>query len=262
MMFSSNASRFFLVLAAAFSAVTSAEGVRGRRSLESTVALGGAGNYAILAKTGISTVPSSAITGNIAVSPIASTAMTGFSLTADSGGTFSTSTQVTGQAFSATHADPTPNTLTTAVSDMEAAYGDAKSRFTTDDNKLDLGAGTLGAGGDYGGANAPLTPGVYTFGSRVKIADDIEFAGTGVFIIQVAGDLIQATDVQVILSNGALAQNIFWQVEGFVEVNAGAHLEGILLVKTKADFKTGSSLNGRILSQTACTLDQATITQA
>ena len=32
-------------------------------------------------------------------------------------------------------------------------------------------------------------------------------------------------------------------------------------VKTKAVFKTGASLNGRILAQTACTLDQATITQ-
>jgi len=44
------------------------------------VNLGTAGNYAILAKTGISTVPNSVITGNIGVSPIDSTAITGFSL--------------------------------------------------------------------------------------------------------------------------------------------------------------------------------------
>jgi hypothetical protein len=48
-------------------------------------------------------------------------------------------------------------------------------------------------------------------------------------------------------------------VAGFVDAGTTSHLEGIFLVKTKAVFKTGSSLNGRILAQTACTLDTATI---
>ena len=47
------------------------------------VLLGGAGNYVILAKSGIDTVPTSAVVGNIGVSPIDSTAATGFSLTLD-----------------------------------------------------------------------------------------------------------------------------------------------------------------------------------
>jgi hypothetical protein len=63
------------------------------------------------------------------------------------------------------------------------------------------------------------------------------------------------------LEEGAKAKNIFWQVAGYVTVNAGAHMEGILLVKTKVDFITGSSLNGRVLSQTACTLQMASITE-
>jgi hypothetical protein len=37
------------------------------------VSLGGAGNFVILAKSGISTVPTSAVTGNIGVSPAAAT---------------------------------------------------------------------------------------------------------------------------------------------------------------------------------------------
>ena len=49
---------------------------------------------------------------------------------------------------------------------------------------------------------------------------------------------------------------------GYIDAGTTSHLEGVLLVKTKAVFKTGSSLNGRILSQTACTLDKATITAA
>jgi hypothetical protein len=41
-------------------------------------------------------------------------------------------------------------------------------------------------------------------------------------------------------------------------VGASAHLEGTLLVKTDVTFKTSSSLNGRILAQTACVLQDAT----
>jgi hypothetical protein len=52
-----------------------------------TVELGTAGNYVILTKTGISTVPTSAITVDSAVSPIAATAITGFGLVMDSGET-------------------------------------------------------------------------------------------------------------------------------------------------------------------------------
>ena len=44
------------------------------------VLLGTAGDFAILSKTGISTVPTSAITGDIGVSPIAAGAGAGFSL--------------------------------------------------------------------------------------------------------------------------------------------------------------------------------------
>jgi hypothetical protein len=39
-------------------------------------------------------------------------------------------------------------------------------------------------------------------------------------------------------------------------------LKGVLLVKTAVNFLTGSSLDGRILTQTACTLQMATIVEA
>jgi hypothetical protein len=44
-------------------------------------------------------------------------------------------------------------------------------------------------------------------------------------------------------------------------VEEGANMKGILLVKTDVLFKTGSSLNGRVLAQTACNLQMATIKQ-
>jgi hypothetical protein len=220
-----------------------------------------AGNYAILTKTGISTVPTSNITGDIAVSPAAAASMTGFSLSLDSTGEFSTSTQVMGKAWAANYASPTPGVLTSAVSAMEAAYTNAANRVNTNTERIDLGAGLLG--GTFGGPGYELTTGIYTFNSDVTLTSDIYFSGssTDIFIIQIAGNLVQAANMNVILSGGALAENIFWQIAGHVSVGEGAHMEGILLVMTYVLFKTTSSLNGRILAQTACNLQVATITQ-
>jgi hypothetical protein len=75
----------------------------------------------------------------MAVSPIAATAITGFSLTLDSSGEFSTSSQVTGEVFAASYAAPTPATLTVAVGDMGSAYTDAIGRSNPD--FLNLGDG-------------------------------------------------------------------------------------------------------------------------
>jgi hypothetical protein len=240
MMFTSQAFQFILVVAAAFNAVTSAQGA---------VELLGAEDYVILASAGISTVPDSKITGDIAVSPIAATAMTGFSLTADSTNVFSESAQVTGQAFAADYAVPTPVKLTTAVSNMQDAYNDAAGRTP---NYSEYESGILG--GD-------LTAGVYKFTTDVTIAGDITFSGgsTDIFIFQITGTLEQVGGTQVILSGGVDANNIFWQVSGQVNVGMGAHMEGIVLAKSNVLLETGSSINGRLLSQMAVALQVATV---
>eukprot|EP00571_Detonula_confervacea_P013713 CAMPEP_0172297048 /NCGR_PEP_ID=MMETSP1058-20130122/222_1 /TAXON_ID=83371 /ORGANISM="Detonula confervacea, Strain CCMP 353" /LENGTH=71 /DNA_ID=CAMNT_0013006153 /DNA_START=72 /DNA_END=285 /DNA_ORIENTATION=- len=65
------------ILFSAFLLTANANTIRGvqQRKLEATqnVTFGTAGNYTILTKSGISTVPDSVITGDIAVSPIAAT---------------------------------------------------------------------------------------------------------------------------------------------------------------------------------------------
>ena len=216
-----------------------------------------AGDFVILAKSGISTVPQSPITGNIGVSPIASTAITGFGLIMDpDSGTFSTATQVTGNVYGPDYTDPTPSKLTTAVGDMQTAYTDAAGRPNTVLANINFGGGAIGG--------KTLTAGVYTYDVDITIgtATAVTFAGTAedIFIIRTTGSVMQAAGTSVIL-DGALAKNIFWQVAGQVIVGTGAHLEGVLLVKTAVVFNTGASLNGRILTQTACTLQMATITE-
>jgi hypothetical protein len=82
-----------------------------------------------------------------------------------------------------------------------------------------------------------------------------------VLILQITGNVKAVAGVKITLTNGALAKNIFWQIAGHVTASEGSHLEGIFLVKTAVLFMTGSSLNGRVLTQTACDLQMATITE-
>jgi hypothetical protein len=219
----------------------------------SEVNLGTAANYAILTKAGISTVPSSSITGNIGVSPAAGIYMTGFNFTADSSAKFSTSSQVTGFAYAPTDTPPTPAIMTTAVSDMETAYTDASQRANTRGYNIEVG--------NIGGMT--LMTGVYTFTTPINISSDLTFSGgpDDVFILQTTGTLMLSDNTKVILMGGAQANNIFWQVAESVGVGKNAVMQGILLAKTSVVFETGSSLTGRILAQTTCTLQMATITQ-
>jgi hypothetical protein len=257
MMFSAKAFLFVLVLATASNPVTS--------TTESPVDLGDAENYVILAKSGITTLATS-ITGDIGVSPIAATGMTGFSLALDSKGKYATSSQITceGKAYAANYGGTTPADLTTAVSNMETAYTDAAGRAIPGAARINLNEGVIGVVDvlDGGHQQNPLTPGVYTFGSDVTIAETTYFDGqhdrNSVFVIQIAGNLRQAAGVSVVLANGALAKNIFWQISGDVGVGEYAHMEGIILVFTDILFETGSSLSGRVLAQTACALQAGT----
>jgi hypothetical protein len=216
------------------------------------VELGTAGNFAILAKSAVSTVPTSAVTGDLGLSPAAASFITGFSLTADATNVFATSPQVTGRVYAADYATPTPSNLTAAVGDMELAYGDAAGRAP---DVTELGAG------DIGGLTLPA--GVYRWGTGLLIPTDVTLAGnaTDVWIFQIAGNLTLSSAVRVGLSGGALPRNVFWQVAGLVEIGTTAHCEGVLLTQTAITLRTGASINGRLLAQTAVDLDAATVVE-
>ena len=217
------------------------------------VNLGTAGDYVILAETGISTVPSSAVTGDIGLSPAAATFITGFSLVADATNVFATSPQIVGKAFAANYAVPTPSNLTTAVGNMLTAYTDAAGRPTPD--FLNLGSGNIGG--------LTLAPGLYNWTSTITIPTDVVISGgaNDVWIFQTSGDLSMSSAKNITLAGGAQAKNIFWQVAGQVSVGTGAHFEGIILCQTQVTLQTLATMNGRILAQTMVALDQATVTK-
>jgi len=216
------------------------------------VELGTSGNFAILAKSAISTVPASSITGDIGVSPAAATFITGFSLNLDSTTVFSTSTQVVGKVYAADYTPPSPANMTAAVSDMMLAFTAAAGRAP---DVTELGAGNIGG--------MTLAPGIYKWGTGLLIPSDITLAGsaTDVWIFQIAQDLTVANGVSVNLDGGAVPKNVFWQVAGLVDLGTTSHMEGVVLCQTAITLGTGASVNGRLLAQTAVSLDASVVVQ-
>lgn len=217
------------------------------------VVLGSAINYVILAKSATSNVPTSTITGNIGLSPAAASFITGFSLNLPAGGASSTSAQVTGSVFASDYAVPTPTNLTTAIGDMQTAYVDAAERPTPDHTEL--------AAGNIGGLTLPA--GLYKWSNTVIIPTDVTLQGgaNDVWIFQIAGGVTQSSAAKVVLTGGALARNVFWQVFGVVDIGTTARMEGVVLSQTSITLKTGASANGRLLAQTSVTLAGNTVVQ-
>jgi hypothetical protein len=216
------------------------------------VNLGSAGTYAILAETGISTVPTSAVTGNMGVSPAAASYITGFGLTADATNVFATSPQVTGNVYASDYAAPTPSNLTTAIDDMQQALTDAAGRAP---DVTELGAGDIGG--------MTLTAGVYQWGTGLLIPTDVTLSGsaTDVWIFQIAQNLTVSSAASIVLSGGALSQNVFWEVAGSTEIGTTAHIEGVVLCQTSIALQTGASINGRLLAQSQVSIDGSAVVQ-
>jgi len=223
--------------------MSSAESSTARQAV---VNLGVAGKCVILSKSGITDVFPSAITGDIGTSPITGAAI------------HVTCAEVTGTIYSVDAAGPLPcrvinaARLTTAVKDMQTAYTDAAGR--SNPNFLNLGAGNIGG--------KTLKPGLYKWTTAVIIPTDVTISGgpTAVWIFQVAGTLTMSSAVKITLTGGAQAKNIFWQVAGGATFGTTSHFEGIILGKTGINLKTGASINGRMLAQTAVTLQKNTVT--
>ena len=214
---------------------------------QTPVNLGSAANFAILSKSGITNVPSSVIRGDVGSSPITGAAI---GLTCP---------QVTGTIYTVNAAGPlpcrvvNPTRLTSAVGAMGTAYNDAAGR--TLPKAVNLGAGQIGG--------LTLAPGLYKWTSNVSISTDVTLRGgpNDVFILQIAGTLTQAAAKKVILTGGAQAKNVFWQTGGAAAIGTTAHFEGTILSKTLIAMKTGASINGRLLAQTAVTLQKNVVTK-
>lgn len=211
------------------------------------VNLRSAGDFVILTESGITDVPTSAVNGDVGTSPITGAA------------DLLSCREVTGIVFSVDAAGPAPcnqkfpSRLATAINDMRTAYTDAAGR--TNPDATELGRGNIGG--------MTLAPGLYKWGTSVNIPTDVTLSGSSndVWIMQISGNLIASNGVTVHLKGGAQAKNVFWQVAGLTMLGTTSNFEGIILCRTLIAVQTHATVNGRLFSQTAVTLQMNKIAQ-
>ncbi|MCI4338056.1 MAG: DUF3494 domain-containing protein, partial [Thermoplasmata archaeon] len=107
--------------------------------------------------------------------------------------------------------------------------------------------------------------GLYKSTSTLSITSgDLTLSGGGnanaVFVFEVASGLTTTSGRQVILSNGAQAGNVFWEMGSSASLGTTSVMQGTLLAHTSITLATGAHLNGRALAATGdVTLAGATI---
>jgi len=106
-----------------------------------------------------------------------------------------------------------------------------------------------------------LYAGVYSISGAATLNLDLTLDAQGnteaVFIFQIQGSFSTSAGSQIKLTNGALACNVFWKVEGLVSMATGTTMRGTVIANNAAiNMNTGDTLEGRALSTTgAVTVD-------
>lgn len=140
-----------------------------------------------------------------------------------------------------------------AAKDLDAAYGDAATFSTGSVLASPLGSGQV------------LTAGTYRVGTDTSLGGSLSLNGQGnsnaVFIIKIDGAFSVAASSSVQLSNGAAWQNVYWVVNGQVEIGANAAFKGIILSNGAINLLAQAALQGKALTRAgAITLSDNAIT--
>ena len=207
-------------------------------SVQTPVSLGsitsGGNNLAVLAGTTVTSTGATAVTGDVGVWP--GTAATGF----PPGG--ATGSMYLGVA----PADAAQSSLTAAFNDAAGRPADATV------------AGNLGG--------QTFNPGVYKSTSTLAISSgdltlDAKGDSNGVFIFQIASSLNVTSGRMVILSGGAQAANVFWQVGSSATLGTTSIFAGTIMAQASISLSTDGRLNGRALARDGgVTLQSNTVT--
>lgn len=202
------------------------------------VDLKSAAQFTILAGTAI-TSAGGTIQGNIGLSPTTGAAITGL-----------TTADVAGVIYTVDGIPPgsvrNPDLLTTAFGDLTLACNDAAGRTNAD--------AVYAAPGNIG--STTLVPGLYKFTSEASITGgNLTLTGgvNDVWIFQIGSTLTVGEGIHVILTGGAEARNVFWQVGSSVTIETSAAFKGTLMANVSITMKAGSTLEGRALAFTAVT---------
>ena len=200
---------------------------------QAPVGLGTAGSFAVLAGAGVTNTGPTTINGDL--------------------GTFPT-TSISGAAsMTITGTNHGGDAVTQgAKTDLVTAYNTAAGEGPTTAVAADLGGQTL-------------TPGIYNSASSLGLTGALTLNGGGnpnaLFVFQAGSTLTTATASSVVLTNGAQACNVFWQVGSSATLGTASSFRGTILALTSITVTTGTTIVGRALARNgAVTLDTDTIT--
>src|SRR3989344_2558695 len=216
-------------------AVTFTLGLTGLIIAATSVNLGSADNFAVLAGSTITNPGSSVVNGDLGLSP--GTAVTGFP---------------PGTLNGTQHAADTA--AANAQAALTTAYNNAAGQTPVSTVPTELG-GTTKTAGIYDSAAG-------TFGITGTLTLDAAGDPNAVFIFKTASTLITAANSNVVLANGAQACNVFWQVGSSATLGTNSTFKGNILALTSATLTTGANVEGRVLARNgAVTLDSNTVTR-
>lgn len=198
------------------------------------VALGTADSFVVLAGSGITNTGPTTLNGDMGTYP--TTTITGSSTITINGTNHAGDSVTQG-----------------AKTDLVTAYNSAAGQTSTNAISGDLGGQTLVAG-------------VYTSSSSIGVTGALTLNGAGnadsVFIFQAGSTLTTASGSSVVLTNGAQACNVFWQVGSSATLGTGSSFVGTIIALTSITLTTGATISGRALARNgAVTLDTNTISR-
>lgn len=202
------------------------------QAAETSVGLGNAGSFAVLAASTVTNTGPTVISGDLGVN--AGSAVTGFPPGIVNNGAIHSTDTLSGQA----------------QNDLVTAYNDAAGRTNT--------ASGLGALD-----NLTLVSGVYA-GGALTLGGNLTLSGsaTDVFIFKATSTLDVGSGAHVLFTGGANACNVFWQVASSGALHTGANFAGTIMALTSVTADTGATITGRLLARTGTvTMDTNTITR-
>ena len=160
---------------------------------------------------------------------------------------FPTFTAITGDlgltpANAVTRVSPGTVKVNGTIQDMTIVFSDAVRRSGR----------AVPVSGNLGGMT--LIPGLYKSTSSLEISSgDLTLDARGdadaVFIFQMASTLNMTPGRRVILSGGAQAKNVFWQVGSSATLASPAAFKGNMLAQTSITLNTGATLNDKALAR-------------